>query len=95
MFYQLNWQQMEKNWKVICTAPFYYIVTHYSVFCLLIPESSSPASNLKKKVAAAAHQPQRFVFSAFQLRGVSPWMMAKRAIRAKCLSFHQPFNAKI
>lgn len=41
MFYQLHWQQMEKIWKVICTASFYFIVTHYSTFCLLISVSLS------------------------------------------------------
>lgn len=41
MFYQLHWQQMEKIWKVICTASFYFIVTHYSTFCSLISASLS------------------------------------------------------
>lgn len=55
MFYQLNWQQMEKNWKVICTASFELIVTRYSQFCCLISASSSLRTHAEeKKVAAAA-----------------------------------------
>ena len=40
MFYQLDWQQMEKNWKVICTVSFYFIVAHYGGFRWLISASS-------------------------------------------------------
>lgn len=49
MFYQLDWQQMEKNWKVICTASFYFIVTHYSAFCLLISAPFSLARRGERK----------------------------------------------
>lgn len=37
-----------KNWKVICTASFYFIVKHYCEFCLLISESLSLASKKKR-----------------------------------------------
>jgi len=48
MFYQLHWQQTEKNWKVICSASFCFIVTHYSIFGLFISVSSSPTTQGEK-----------------------------------------------
>lgn len=85
MFYQLDWQQMEKNWKVICTASFYFIVTHYSRFCSLISASSALAMQgeregereEEKKVAAAAHQRSWFVFSVFSLEVCHPELQQK------------------
>lgn len=85
MFYQLDWQQMEKNWKVICTASFFFIVAHYSRFCSLISASSSLATRGEKKVAAAAHQRSWFVF--LKLGGVSPRITAKEQLRLNVLSF--------
>lgn len=64
MFYQLHWQQMEKIWKVICTASFYFIVTHYSTFRSLISPSLSPPPRAEKGNAAATHRRSRCVFQA-------------------------------
>lgn len=91
MFYQLNWQQMEKNWKVTHVASFYFTVTHYGTRCLLISVSSSFA--LRGEEGGSCNASAFAVcFLGIQLGGVSP---GKRAVPAECPFFHQHFNAKI
>lgn len=99
MFYQLDWQQMEKNWKVICTASFFFIVTHYSRFCSLISASSSLSPRMEKKVAAAAHQRSWFVFlevchSDSQQKSNYSWMSPlSSAFQCKDLEIWPPADA--
>lgn len=92
MFYQLDWQQMEKNWKVVCTASFYFIVTHYSRLCALISASSCLATRGGKVGRCSA---SAFVFLVFSSEVCQPRIAATRAITAECPLFHQHFNAKI
>lgn len=88
MFYQLDWQQMEKNWKVICAASFYFIVTHYSRLCSLISASSSLSTHGEKKVAAALNGSSHGLFSWYSgVGGVSARITAKEQLQLNVLSF--------
>lgn len=86
MFYQLDWQQMEKNWKVICTASFYFIVTHYSRFCSLI-SASSCLSMHGGKGGSCSTSPFMVCFLGIQLGGVSPRIAATEQLQLNVLSF--------
>ena len=86
MFYQLDWQQMEKNWKVICTASFFFIVTHYSRFCSLISASSSLATH-GEKGGSCSTSAFTVCFLGIQLGGVSPRITAKEQLQLNVPSF--------
>lgn len=86
MFYQLDWQQMEKNWKVICTASFFFIVTHYSRFCSLI-SASSALSMHGEKGGSCSTSAFMVCFLSIQLGGVSLRITAKEQLRLNVLSF--------
>lgn len=86
MFYQLDWQQMEKNWKVICTASFFFIVTHYSRFCSLISASSSLCMR-GGNGGSCSTSAFMVCFLGIQLGGVSPRTTAKEQLQMNVLSF--------
>lgn len=72
---------MEKNWKVICAASFYFIVTHYSAFCWLI--SASRSLSLSPGGSCSA----RGLLLGIRLRGVPPWITAKEQLQLNVASF--------
>lgn len=84
MFYQLDWQQMEKNWKVICTASFFFIVTHYSRFCSLISVSYSLFVHGEKDGSCST---SAFMVCFLRLGGVSSRITAKEQLQLNVLSF--------
>lgn len=94
MFYQLDWQQMEKSWKVICTASLHFIVTHHSRFCSLISASYCLSTRGEKRWQLRRSSVHG-LFSWYSARRCVTKNRSKRAITAECPPFHQHFNARI